>query len=63
MFELKQEEYLFVEVLYSNESFVIVNNESFVLKILFLITYATRMYVICLSRFQHRHLGLDALLN
>jgi hypothetical protein len=63
MLKLKQEGYLLVKVLYNNESFVVVNNELFVLEDLLLLTCTTRMFGICLLQFQYHHLGLDALLN
>jgi hypothetical protein len=51
MLKLKQEGYLLVKVLYNNESFVVVNNELFILEDLLLLTCTTRMFGICLLQF------------
>jgi hypothetical protein len=39
------------------------NDESFVIKALLLLTFATKMFAICLPRFQHNHVGFDSFLN
>jgi hypothetical protein len=46
-----------------NETFVVVKNESFILKDLLLLTCVIRMFAICLSKFQQHYLSLDTLLN
>jgi hypothetical protein len=43
--------------------FIVVKDESFVLKALLLLTYAAKMFAICLPRYQQHHLSLNALLN
>ena len=43
MFKSKQKGYLLVKALQSNEYFVVVKDESFVVRVLLLITYATRI--------------------
>jgi hypothetical protein len=62
MFKLKKNTYL-LKHFKVNKSFVVVNNDSFILKMLLLIICATRTLTIRLSRFQQHHLGLDELLN
>jgi hypothetical protein len=47
----------------TNLNFIIVKDESFALKVLLLLTYATKMYTIFLPRFQQHHPDLDALPN
>jgi hypothetical protein len=47
----------------NNESFTVVNDESFVFKTLLLLTYATKMFIKYLSRFQQYYFCSNALLN
>ena len=61
MLKLTYEWYLLVKVLYNNELFGVVNDESFVFKILLFLTCETMIFAIYLIKFQHHHLDLDAL--
>ena len=60
---MNKKKYLLIEALSSNETFVIINNESYFCKMLLFFTCATRMFAIYLSRFQQHHLNLDVFLN
>jgi hypothetical protein len=63
MFKLKQKK-LVICWSTSNETFVIVDEGSFILKALLFITYATKMIIICLLKFQQDYnIGLDTFLN